>query len=309
MKTPDDQSRFGHPSGEDAEPLSKLFGSARGDGFTPAETQELWKRVGPLVGIPAHPPGSNTLASGSASQGAGALSLKTVAAIVLAGAVASVGIAGGMVGRGLDHPGRTSSHAAATQMPPPVPPIPSELQSANAPVVRSMDTGPARGDVPAPTPLVRAPLSQPRRTGSALRPVSPSPASLESQPTQEHAEARSESESKADRPEGAEAATPSPSPLASTSSAPSFRPEPGEGALLLRARQELASNPSATLELTRRHAGLYPAGELVPEREVLAIEALVQLGRIDEAQARFADFRARFPESPHLARLRGLLRR
>jgi hypothetical protein len=41
----------------------------------------------------------------------------------------------------------------------------------------------------------------------------------------------------------------------------------------------------------------------------LAIEALAQLGRQSEARARLADFRAHFPQSPHLARLEATLGR
>jgi hypothetical protein len=63
------------------------------------------------------------------------------------------------------------------------------------------------------------------------------------------------------------------------------------------------------LQLTEEHARLFPEGTLVPEREVLAIEALVELGRTQEARARFADFRGRFPNSPHLPRLESTLRR
>jgi hypothetical protein len=82
---------------------------------------------------------------------------------------------------------------------------------------------------------------------------------------------------------------------------------PTEGALLLRARQELASDPASALELTDEAARRFPEGTLSPEREVLAIEALARLGRFPSARARFAAFRARYPQSPHLARLESLL--
>jgi hypothetical protein len=47
----------------------------------------------------------------------------------------------------------------------------------------------------------------------------------------------------------------------------------------------------------------------VPEREVLAIEALLQLGRGQEGRARFDAFRAHFPQSPHVARVQALFGR
>jgi hypothetical protein len=87
------------------------------------------------------------------------------------------------------------------------------------------------------------------------------------------------------------------------------QPGAGEGALLLRARQVLTSDPAAALALTQQHARRFPMGTLVPEREVLAIEALNELGRVSEARSRFDAFRARYPQSPHLARLEALLGR
>jgi len=84
-------------------------------------------------------------------------------------------------------------------------------------------------------------------------------------------------------------------------------PPPSEGALLLRARRELASNPAAALALTAEDARRFPDGALAPEREVLAIEALKRLSRLSEARARLSAFHARFPQSPHLARLDALI--
>lgn len=82
---------------------------------------------------------------------------------------------------------------------------------------------------------------------------------------------------------------------------------PSEGALLLRARQALPSDPASALELADEAGRRFPYGALSPEREVLAIEALAHLGRLPSARARFAAFRARYPQSPHLARLESLL--
>jgi outer membrane protein assembly factor BamD (BamD/ComL family) len=71
----------------------------------------------------------------------------------------------------------------------------------------------------------------------------------------------------------------------------------------------LTSDPAAALALTQQHARRFPVGTLVPEREVLAIEALNELGRVSEARSRFDAFRTRYPQSPHLARLEALLGR
>jgi hypothetical protein len=103
-------------------------------------------------------------------------------------------------------------------------------------------------------------------------------------------------------------ATPSPEPAVETAPvATAAAAPPSEGALLLRARQELPTDPASALELTDEAGRRFPDGALSPEREVLAIEALARLGRLPSARARFATFRARYPQSPHLARLESLL--
>ena len=51
------------------------------------------------------------------------------------------------------------------------------------------------------------------------------------------------------------------------------------------------------LEALARHEHDYPQGQLVEEREALTILGLAALGKKDEAQARAAAFRTRFPRS------------
>jgi hypothetical protein len=82
---------------------------------------------------------------------------------------------------------------------------------------------------------------------------------------------------------------------------------PSEAALLLRARRALASDPAGALRLTDEHARRFPTGTLVPEREVLAIEALARLGRSDEARQRLDALRANFPNAANVAHLEGLI--
>jgi len=64
--------------------------------------------------------------------------------------------------------------------------------------------------------------------------------------------------------------------------------------------------PARALELTRAHAA---CGEtvLVQERERIAIEALVALGRHEEARARARVFETNHASSPHLRRIRQLV--
>lgn len=70
-----------------------------------------------------------------------------------------------------------------------------------------------------------------------------------------------------------------------------------------------AGKPEAALAIAREHERRCPTGTLVQERERIAIEALVQLGRIDQARARARAFEERFPSSPHVARIRQALER
>ncbi|WP_257457845.1 hypothetical protein [Archangium lipolyticum] len=56
-----------------------------------------------------------------------------------------------------------------------------------------------------------------------------------------------------------------------------------------------------------RHAERFPAGALAQEREVLAIDALVRMGRRAEAGTRAEAFRKRYPTSTHGVRIQNLL--
>lgn len=77
----------------------------------------------------------------------------------------------------------------------------------------------------------------------------------------------------------------------------------GELELLKRARRALGSAPERSLELASEHARTYGEGRFAQERELLALEALVRLQRVDEARRRAARFAARYPGSAHLPRL------
>lgn len=70
-----------------------------------------------------------------------------------------------------------------------------------------------------------------------------------------------------------------------------------------------AGRPREALEALDSHAGQFAAGALVQEREVLAIDALVSLGRLDEARARANRFRAAYPASTHLLHIDSLVGR
>ncbi|MEY4583086.1 MAG: hypothetical protein RL701_7789 [Pseudomonadota bacterium] len=81
-------------------------------------------------------------------------------------------------------------------------------------------------------------------------------------------------------------------------------PRPSETALLFEARKAIRTQPQRALGILQDHAAFYPRGLLAPEREVLSIEALRQLGRVKEADERLQKFRTQYPDSLHLRRLR-----
>jgi outer membrane biosynthesis protein TonB len=78
---------------------------------------------------------------------------------------------------------------------------------------------------------------------------------------------------------------------------------PSELDLIRRAQTLLRSDPSSALSAADAHARTHPAGAFADEREILAVDALVRLGRRDEAVARADRFRATHPASPYLRRL------
>ncbi len=100
-----------------------------------------------------------------------------------------------------------------------------------------------------------------------------------------------------------------PDPASSTPPVAAFE-EPGladEARLLESARSALASNPAQALDLAAQHQRFYPAGQLSAEREFIAIDALLRLGRRDEAERRAAPRLAQAPGSLYARRLRRLL--
>ncbi len=76
-----------------------------------------------------------------------------------------------------------------------------------------------------------------------------------------------------------------------------------EGALLARAQAQIGSNPGGALALTELHRTRFPRGTLGQEREVLAITALVGMGRTAEARSRAEALIAAHPGSAHRRRL------
>ena len=77
--------------------------------------------------------------------------------------------------------------------------------------------------------------------------------------------------------------------------------------LLERAQDALRTRSGEALALCTEHAKRFPQGLLTQEREVIAIEALTQAGKLPEAQARAARFAVSYPNSTHLRRVETLV--
>jgi hypothetical protein len=97
---------------------------------------------------------------------------------------------------------------------------------------------------------------------------------------------------------------------ASTAPAPATGQElAAESAILDIARAAIARGEADhALAAVDRHASAFPHGMLREEREALGVKALVLAGRGDQARAREARFRARYPESLFLPALESALR-
>jgi hypothetical protein len=80
-----------------------------------------------------------------------------------------------------------------------------------------------------------------------------------------------------------------------------------ESAIVARAQDALASDAERALELADEHHRLFPTGVLAEEREVIAIDALARLRRVDAAAARARELEIHFPKSPHRHRVRALV--
>ena len=75
-------------------------------------------------------------------------------------------------------------------------------------------------------------------------------------------------------------------------------------ALIARAQRTLASAPASALSLVEENRRALAQSAFAQEAEVIAVAALVRLGRRDEARDRASHFLDRFPDSVHAARMR-----
>jgi hypothetical protein len=303
-------------AGANTDALESLLRNARGDGFTRADTEQIWIRLGPVLGARADHPGLNSTTGSLPPQALGALGVKTKVLLRFGGGLVAAGLAAvGITGVALHRAPRAAESRAPAAAAAATGNDSSPLQVIDSAPIGIL--GGAGGLVALDSPLstlVQGGLPAAPSLGQTPNPSFPK--KTES-PARSWVDTRT-GITKAAQPAGVDkktAETSADGPETKETAAPVTQPPPvadqviNEGALLLRARRELASNPTDSLRLTEEHSRAFPTGTLVPESEVLTIEALAQLGRLSEARARFAAFRARYPQSPHLARLEGLIGR
>jgi hypothetical protein len=78
--------------------------------------------------------------------------------------------------------------------------------------------------------------------------------------------------------------------------------------LLRRAQQAMPARPAEALLAAEEHRRHFQGGALAQEREVIAVSALVALGRRDEARTRARRFVEAYPRSAHRAGVEALVR-
>ena len=211
------------------------------------------------------------------------------------GAIAAclaVGVAGLSLGLGVLLGPRESGAGFGASSPEPVV-VAAPVESLEAPEIR--DAVPVEDLAPAEEAPLAEPASVVASAPKTAQPVEQRPAIARTEPAKAvvaeprvNVEASHAAPTKTadDEPAGASAAT--------TDEA--ARKE-GEASFLRRAKVALPTDPALALRLTDEHPTVYPRGVLLQEREVIAIEALIRLGRTDDARARAASFRSRYPSS------------
>jgi len=106
---------------------------------------------------------------------------------------------------------------------------------------------------------------------------------------------------------GAAPPTAEPAPAPPTAAVPDDETE--ELRLLARAQKALALDPAFALTLAHEHRRRFPTGSMDQEREVIAVNALVNLGRTGEARERAERFARDHAGSAYTARMQSILAR
>lgn len=272
MKRGNDPPRLRDLLRDRADPLARALEEMRDDEPSAEELRHVTRGVRLALGLPlagsGHGGGAGTVAGALKATAAGAPLLSSFFVPMAAGAVT----AGAVL-------------VTVTQLAPPkkalVPPniAPPAMVQAAPPAL--LDNGPL---MPPPSPF-------PSPASDSERHIAPTPAAA--------SVFRAPARSTASPP----AASVAEQSLPATENAP----QPTELDLVNRAQERLASDPENALYDVREHERRFPLGMLAQEREVIAIDALLRLGRRREAESRAMRFHVQYPQSAHGRRIDVLL--
>jgi hypothetical protein len=248
--------------------LRDALAAARARAPNAATLAQLAARL-PLPGGP--PPGGGP--SGGAPLAAPAAAPSTFSGAVIGAALGLLAVGGSFVWQALPAPPARPPERATVTVPPRLASTPSSpAPSPSAPAV-SATSAPAARPIERPTP---APETSADRVAPAPGPEAPVVSLTVPGP-------------------GSDA------PVAVVADAET------EAQFLDRARAALGTTPGQALVLTDEHARRFPSGALGQEREVVAIQALLRLGREGEARGRAQRFLAAFPGTVHRRRIEALI--
>ena len=174
-------------------------------------------------------------------------------------------------------------------------PDPTPPPAVQAPVA-SAPTAVAEAEVPPPPELEPAPVvAAPTDVRTHAAEPDPDPDPDPEPEVEAEAEAEAPSKARPRKKKKVEASVPE-EPLESAV----LR----EARMVREARKLLGVNAGRALALTREAADEFPRGQLVEEREAIAIRALAKLGRRDAAQTRADRFLKKYGSGPHAEAVR-----
>jgi hypothetical protein len=267
--------------------------AARGMAPPPSFAEGSWAELVAKVTGPMGGPGGDGGASGGAAGGGAAGGGATKG---LAGLLGKAGLAGVVQAGGV---GAVLGAVVTTAL---VVASPSPTRSAEAPrVVIASASAPSVAIAPAPSASVNvapvAPNDVPKPPVARASANSASPA-VKSAPAESAASTASF--------EAVHVAPPSPSVVAED--VPSVETLRAEARLVGQAREALrAGNAPLAFRQLDEARRQFPNGVVRQEREALVVEALVRLGRKDEATRAARRFIREFPGSPFVARVKSLI--
>jgi hypothetical protein len=294
MKRGSDPPRLRELLRDGSDPLGRALEDMREEGPSAEELRRVTLGVRMALGVP--PAGSGGPNGGSGAAGSGAAGSSSAAPVgtavgALKGSAAGaklissffVPMAAGVLTAGAVLVTVTTVTSRKIAAPPPVDVVPPAAQAppSPAPLRASLETAPAASAAAVMSGSQHAtetPLATPvfRRPGQ-WNTVAPAPP-----------------------PSGEKQMAPLPGNEATQ--------PPTELALVNEAQEALAArDPARALAQAREHELRFRDGMLAQEREVIAIDALLRLGRRREAESRALRFHAQYPQSAHGRRVDVLL--